>query len=103
MAEPNSRRSFWLLVRLGVLILVVGISALALVYITFLSAWQRSEVTPHTYAVALADLDGDGDLDAFYANGLHEGPEPNTVLLHQAGAQGGAVGSVSRFGPAPGP
>lgn len=31
-------------------------------------------------AMALADLDGDGDLDAFVANGEHEDFQPNTVL-----------------------
>ena len=35
---------------------------------------------PETHAVGLADLDGDGDLDAFLANGRNEAPEPNTVL-----------------------
>jgi hypothetical protein len=41
-------------------------------------------VPPHpgTRGVALADLDGDGDLDAFLANGRNEYPEPNTVLLN---------------------
>jgi hypothetical protein len=34
---------------------------------------------PHTYAAALGDLDGDGDLDAFLANGRNEGIEPDTV------------------------
>ena len=37
---------------------------------------------PETRAIALADLDGDGDLDAFLANGRSEVPEPNTVLLN---------------------
>ena len=37
---------------------------------------------PGTRDIALADLDGDGDLDAFLANGRNEGAEPNTVLLN---------------------
>ena len=37
---------------------------------------------PRTRAITLADLDGDGDLDAFLANGRNEMPEPNTVLLN---------------------
>jgi len=37
---------------------------------------------PRTYAVALADLDGDGDLDAFLANGQNEGVQPNTVWVN---------------------
>lgn len=36
--------------------------------------------------VALADLDGDGDLDAFSANGLG-----NRVWINQGGSQGGTA------------
>ena len=37
---------------------------------------------PQTRAVALADLDGDGDLDAYAANGKSEGVEPDKVWLN---------------------
>jgi hypothetical protein len=58
--------------------------------------WPFS-IGPQTYAVALGDLDGDGDLDAFLANGENEVPEPNTVWLndgagnfHNSGQQVGS-------------
>jgi hypothetical protein len=43
--------------------------------------WPFS-IGPQTYAVALGDLDGDGDLDAFLANGENEVPVPDTVWLN---------------------
>lgn len=43
--------------------------------------WPFS-IGPQTNAVALGDLDGDGDLDAFHANGENEVPVPNTVWLN---------------------
>jgi len=39
--------------------------------------------------VALADLDGDGDEDAFFANGRYEAFEPNTVWLNDGDGQFG--------------
>lgn len=38
---------------------------------------------PKTRAIALADLDGDGDLDAFLNNRGHETPAPAAVLLNE--------------------
>jgi hypothetical protein len=43
--------------------------------------WPFS-IGPRAYAVALGDLDGDGDLDAFLANGENEVPVPDTVWLN---------------------
>jgi hypothetical protein len=62
-------------------------------------AW-RIPPFPETRAIELADLDGDGDLDAFLANGRNEGAEPNTVLFNDgngrfrdSGQQLGEAGS----------
>jgi hypothetical protein len=51
---------------------------------------------PATRDIALADLDGDGDLDAFLANGRNEAPEPNTVLWNDG--QGNFQDSGQRLG-----
>jgi hypothetical protein len=44
--------------------------------------WRVGGEIAHTSAVALGDLDGDGDLDAFLANGRSEGVAPNTVWMN---------------------
>jgi hypothetical protein len=51
---------------------------------------------PRTHDIALADLDGDGDLDAFLANGRNEVLEPNTVLLNDG--QGNFLDSGQSLG-----
>ena len=45
--------------------------------------------------VSLGDLDGDGDLDAFVANGRSQG---DRVWINQAGSQGGIAGTFSDSG-----
>ncbi len=64
-------------------------------------AWQLPP-PPETRSMALADLDGDGDLDAFLANGRNEAIEPNTVLFNDgdgnfsnSGQQLGDAGSIA--------
>jgi hypothetical protein len=44
-------------------------------------AWPYN-IRPHTYAAALGDLDGDGDLDAYLANGRNEGVVRDTVWFN---------------------
>jgi hypothetical protein len=49
-------------------------------------------------AAALGDLDGDGDLDSFLANGSDEAAFTDTIWINQGGAQAGQAGkfAVSR-------
>ncbi len=49
------------------------------------------------YDLALGDLDGDGDLDAFIANGL-TGGQPDTIWINQGGAQAGTPGVYADSG-----
>lgn len=63
-----------------ILILTGLIGACAYVSFNYLIWFIPTQ--PNTREIALADLDGDGDLDAFLANGRHEDIEPNTVLFN---------------------
>ena len=52
-----------------------------------------------THAVALGDLDGDGDLDSFLANGGNDVAFGDTVWVNQGGAQAGQAGKFTASGP----
>jgi len=68
------KKLIWATIILG---LLVGCA-----YVTLTLAIWFVPPQPATRAMALADLDGDQDLDAFLANGRNESSEPNTVLLN---------------------
>ena len=68
--------------RILVIIGLIGACAWLLLYSFNLLAWRLYSPPPETEGIALADLDGDGDLDTFLANGRNEGSVPNTVLFN---------------------
>lgn len=53
-------------------------------------------------AAALLDADGDGDLDAFLANGRNEDQVENTLWINQGGAQQGKPGTFRLSSQRPG-
>jgi hypothetical protein len=63
------------------MIVVLGASILTACAPEGAKNWPFS-IGPQTYAVALGDLNGNGHLDAFLANGENEVPAPNTVWLN---------------------
>ena len=67
--------------RLFSLICVLGLGLLAVGLLAACYAWPYN-TRPHTYAAVLGDLDGDGDSDAYLANGENEGGVPDTVWLN---------------------
>ena len=56
--------------------------------------WTVGDAITYCRAVALGDLDADGDLDAFLANGRNEGIEPNTAWLNDDSGRFGNSGST---------
>ncbi len=65
--------------------LVAGASGLILAAVVLASSLLRSKAA--STAVALADLDGDSDLDAFFANSKNESGQADSVWIN-AGPQG---------------
>jgi hypothetical protein len=83
------------LVRIALMVALLGACAWFSLYLITFLMWQIPP-KPDTHAIELADLDGDGDLDAFLANGRNERPEPNTVLWNDG--QGTFQDSGQRLG-----
>jgi hypothetical protein len=73
---------------LGVMILATT-SSCAMVSISLLPE------STGTRAVALGDLDGDGDLDSFLANGGDDIDFPDTIWINQGGVQAGQAGKFT--------
>ncbi|MGD2050373.1 MAG: VCBS repeat-containing protein [Chloroflexota bacterium] len=90
------------LARILVMIGLIGTCAWLSLFLFNTLAWRLYIPSPKTEGIALADLDRDGDLDAFLANGRNEGTEPNAVLFNDgsgrfrdSGQQLGDAGSLA--------
>jgi hypothetical protein len=78
------------------IVALIAAGLLLVAFIVEIAVFAFYKPAPTTYSIALGDLDGDGDLDAFYANGQSEGPQPNTVLINRGG--GKFIDSGQRLG-----
>ncbi len=87
----GARRRFGC-VHLLLALLVLGVLAVPLLSAAWQAAWERLENTPRVNQVALADLNGDGHLDAFLAAGRGNMPFP-TYALYNDSAGGFADGA----------
>jgi hypothetical protein len=65
----------------------LGVAGLVLFPAAVQFAWQRAENAPKVNQVALADLDSDGDLDAFLAVGRGSMPFPAYALYNDGAGQ----------------
>ncbi len=64
----------------------------------FATGWQMDDSQSTNGGVALADFDGDGDLDALVANGTRSQGSHPTRLLWNDGIQGGTLGQFTDSG-----
>jgi hypothetical protein len=88
-AERRSRRA-----------IIIPLTLLPLLAL-LLTACLAFTTTPTTHDISLGDLDNDGDMDAFFANGESEGRQPNSVWVNQGDAHfqdsGQALGNYDTY------
>ena len=92
----ENRRGKNVTIILKILLVAAAVALVLGVVLFVVLSYFTFNPVPTTYAIALGDLNGDGRLDAFYANGQNEGPQPNTVLLNQG--SGRLLDSGQRLG-----